>query len=228
MDWERLPVAPLDADVQAYCSHVKNVLSRGHVCCPLIHDSSFIHSWMENSWSKSRNGRTFFQARGQGHWLVTARSPRLRHPWKRLRSKGSYIVISQEPTCISLRHYGVTWDAHARCWSVCLQYCEWILPFFKGNLQHHHFVFIVYYQGRKVSSSFLWLNSFFPQSGLFPSNMFDEDNTPTVHAAGTADEGQNEGVTCPYCTLPPVSFVLFFFLYHSRWILITNGHAHVM
>ena len=122
---------------------------------------------------------------------------------KKLRSKGLYVVIS-------LRHFGVTWDAHARCWSVCLQYCKWILPFFKGNLQNHHFIFIVYYQGRKVSSSFLWLNSFFPQSGLFPSKMFDEDTTPTVHAAGTADEGQNEGVTCPYCTLPPVSFVLFF------------------
>ena len=123
---------------------------------------------------------------------------------KKLRSKGLYLVIS-------LRHFGVTWDAHARCWSVCLQYCEWILPFFKGNLQHHHFIFIVYYQGRKVSSSFLWLTSFFfPQSGRFPSNMFDEVTTPTAHAAGTADEGQNEGVTCPYCTLPPVSSVLLF------------------
>ena len=104
---------------------------------------------------------------------------------KKLRSKGLYLAIS-------LRHFGVTWDAHARCWSVCLKYCKWILPFFKGNLQNHHFIFIVYYQGRKVSSSFLWLNSFFPQSGLFPSNMFDEDTTPTVHAAGTADEGHNE------------------------------------
>ena len=73
---------------------------------------------------------------------------------KKLKSKGLYLVIS-------LRHFGVTWDAHARCWSVCLQYCKWILPFFKGNLQNHHFIFIVYYQGRKVSSSFLWLNSFF-------------------------------------------------------------------
>ena len=126
---------------------------------------------------------------------------------------------------ISLRHYGVTWHAHARCWSVCLQYCEWILPFFKGNLQHHHFVFIVYYQGRKVSSSFLWLNSFFLQSGLFPSNMFDEDTTPTVHAAGIADEGQNEGVTCPYCILPPVSFVLFF-LISLTLNTVTNAHAY--
>ena len=86
----------------------------------------------------------------------------------------------------------------------------WILPFFKGNLQQHHFIFIVYYRGRKISSSFLWLTSFFPQSGRFTSNIFDEDTTPTVHAAGTADEGQNEGVTCPYCTLPPVSSVLLF------------------
>jgi len=49
--------------------------------------------------------------------------------------------------------------------------CVWlestILPFFKGNLQHHHFIFIVYYQGRKVSSSFRWLTSFFPQFGRF-------------------------------------------------------------
>ena len=29
------------ADVRAYCSHAKNVLLRGHVCCPLIHDSLF-------------------------------------------------------------------------------------------------------------------------------------------------------------------------------------------
>ena len=181
---------------------------------------------MENSWSKS--GRTFFQARGQGHWLVTARSPRLRHPWKKLRSKGSYIVISQEPTCISLRHYGVTWDAHARCWSVCLQYCEWILPFFKGNLQHHHFVFIVYYQGRKVRSSFLWLNSFFPQSGLFllTCSMKIPHQQSMLPAPPTkARTKESHALIVPF--LPSPSF-FFFFLYHSRWILITNGYAHVM
>ena len=132
---------------------------------------------------------------------------------KKLRSKGLYLVIS-------LRHFGVTWDAHARCWSVCLQYCEWILPFFKGYLQHHHFIFNSILPGTEGKLQFsVTYQFFFPQSGRFPSNMFDEVTTPTAHAAGTADEGQNEGVTCPYCTLPPVSFVLFFFLYHSRWIL---------
>ena len=36
----------LYADVRAYCSHVKCIV-RGHVCCPLIHDSSFfIHSFI--------------------------------------------------------------------------------------------------------------------------------------------------------------------------------------
>ena len=43
MDWERLPVAPLYADVRAYCSHVKMYCKR-HVWCPLIHDLSFIQS----------------------------------------------------------------------------------------------------------------------------------------------------------------------------------------
>ena len=154
---------------------------------------------------KKQGRQNIFPSAGARGLTSSCTLPPVPPSMKKLRSKGLYLVIS-------LRHFGVTWDAHARCWSVCLQYCEWILPFFKGNLQHHHFVFIVYYQGRKVRSRFLWLNSFFPQSGLFPSNMFDEDTTPTVHAAGTADEGQNEGVTCPYCTLPPVSFVLFFFL----------------
>ena len=140
---------------------------------------------------------------------------------KKLRSKGLYLVIS-------LRHFGVTWDAHARCWSVCLQYCEWILPFFKGNLQHHHFIFIVYYQGRKVSSSFLWLTSFFFHSlvvFLLTCSMKLPHQQPILPAPPT--KGQNEGVTCAYCTLPPVSFVLFF-LISLTLNTVTNAHAHVM
>ena len=47
MDWEWLPVVPVHADVWAYCSNVKCIV-RGHVCCPLIHNSSFIHSYGEH------------------------------------------------------------------------------------------------------------------------------------------------------------------------------------
>ena len=39
-------MAPLYADVQAYCSHVKKCIVRGHVCCPIIHDSSFINRFL--------------------------------------------------------------------------------------------------------------------------------------------------------------------------------------
>ena len=152
---------------------------------------------------KKQERQNIFPSAGAGALTSNFTLPPAPPSMKKLRSKGFYLVIS-------LRHCRVTWGTHARCWSVCLQYCEWILPFFKGNIQQHHFIFIVYYRGRKVSSSFLWLTSFFPQSGRFTSNIFDEDTTPTVHAAGTADEGQNEGVTCPYCTLPPVSSVLLF------------------
>ena len=164
----------------------------------------FIHSFMNGKFMvKKQERQNIFPSAGAGaltsNFTLSPAPPSM----KKLRSKGFYLVIS-------LRHCRVTWGTHARCWSVCLQYCEWILPFFNGNLQQHHFIFIVYYRGRKVSSSFLWLTSFFPQSGRFTSNIFDEDTTPTVHAAGTADEGQNEGVTCPYCTLPPVSSVLLF------------------
>ena len=170
---------------------------------------------------KKQGRQNIFPSAGARGLTSSCTLPPVPPSMKKLRSKGLYLVIS-------LRHFGVTWDAHARCWSVCLQYCEWILPFFKGNLQHHHFIFRVYYQGRKVSSSFLWLTSFFfPQSGRFPSNMFDKVTTPTAHAAGTADEGQNEGVTCPYCTLPPVSFVLFF-LISLTLNTVTNAHAHFM
>ena len=45
MDWERLPVAPLYADVRTNCSHVKMYV-REYICCPLIHDSSLIHSFI--------------------------------------------------------------------------------------------------------------------------------------------------------------------------------------
>ena len=131
---------------------------------------------------------------------------------KKLRSKGLYLVIS-------LRHFGVTWDAHARCWSVCLQYCEWILPFFKGNLQHHHFIFIVYYQGRKVSSSFLWLTSFFFHSlvvFLLTCSMKLPHQQPMLPAPPTkARTKESHALIVPF--LPSPSF--FFFLYHSRWIL---------
>ena len=140
---------------------------------------------------------------------------------KKLRSKGLYLVIS-------LRHFGVTWEAYARCWSLCLQYCEWILPFFKGNLQHHHFIFTVYYQGRKVSSSFLWLTSFFFHSlvvFLLTCSMKLPHQQPMLPAPPT--KGQNEGVTCAYCTLPPVSFVLFF-LISLTLNTVTNAPAHVM
>ena len=162
--------------------------------------------------AKKQGRQNIFPSAGAGGLTSNCTLPRAPPSMKKLmRSKGFYLVIS-------IRHYGVTWDAHARCWSVCLQYCEWILPFFKGNLQQHHFIFIVYYRGRKVSSSFLWLTSFFPKSGLFPSNMFDEDTTSTAHVAGTADEGQNERVTCPFCTLPPVSFVLpFSYITHVEY-----------
>ena len=103
---------------------------------------------------KKQGRQNIFPSAGARGLTSSCTLPPVPPSMKKLRSKGLYLVIS-------LRHFGVTWDAHARCWSVCLQYCEWILPFFKGNLQHHHFIFIVYYQGRKVSSSFLWLTSFF-------------------------------------------------------------------
>ena len=167
---------------------------------------------MENSWSKSRNGRTFFQARGQGHWLVSARSPRLRHPWKKLRSKGSYIVIS-------LRHYGVTWHAHARCWSVCLQYCEWILPFFKGNLQHHHFIFSSILPGTEGKLQFSVTYQFFFHSlvvFLLTCSMKLPHQQPMLPAPPTkARTKESHALIVPF--LPSPSF--FFSLYHSRWIL---------
>ena len=46
MDWERLPVVPLYADVQAYCSHVNIYIIRGYICCPLIHDSFLPSLWL--------------------------------------------------------------------------------------------------------------------------------------------------------------------------------------
>ena len=41
MDWEWLPVAPLYADVQAYCSHVKMYCKWG--CLLSSHPQVFIH-----------------------------------------------------------------------------------------------------------------------------------------------------------------------------------------
>ena len=43
MDWERLPVAPLYADVRAYCSHVKMYCKRARLLSS--HPRLFIHSF---------------------------------------------------------------------------------------------------------------------------------------------------------------------------------------
>ena len=44
MDWERLPVAPLYADVRAYCSHVKMYCKRARLLSS--HPWLFIHSFI--------------------------------------------------------------------------------------------------------------------------------------------------------------------------------------
>ena len=40
-------MAPLYADVRTYCSHVKCVV-KGHGCCPLMNDSSFVRSFVRS------------------------------------------------------------------------------------------------------------------------------------------------------------------------------------
>ena len=164
----------------------------------------FIHSFMNGKFMvKKQERQNIFPSAGAGaltsNFTLSPAPPSM----KKLRSKGFYLVIS-------LRHCRVTWGTHARCWSVCLQYCEWILPFFKGNLQQHHFIFIVYYRGRKVSSSFLWLTSFFPQSGRFTSNIFDEDTTlqqSMLPAPPTkARTKEWHALIVPFLPSPPFSF----------------------
>ena len=44
MDWERLPVVPLHADVRAYCSHVKMCCKRARLLSS--HPRLFIHSFI--------------------------------------------------------------------------------------------------------------------------------------------------------------------------------------
>ena len=151
---------------------------------------------------KKQERQNIFPSAGAGALTSNFTLPPAPPSMKKLRSKGFYLVIS-------LRHCRVTWGTHARCWSVCLQYCEWILPFFKGNLQHHHFVFIVYYQGRKVRSSFLWLNSFFPQSGLFllTCSMKIPHQQSMLPAPPTkARTKESHALIVPFLPSPPFSF----------------------
>ena len=57
MDWERLPVAPLYADVPAYCSHVKMYCKRA--CLLSSYPRLFIHSFIHHKNDRRRARRMY-------------------------------------------------------------------------------------------------------------------------------------------------------------------------
>ena len=167
---------------------------------------------MENSWSKSRDGRTFFQARGQGDWLVAARSPRLRHPWKNWGRRDSTLLsvyVTSESHEMRMR------VADQCAYNIVSEFCLFSRVIFNIIT----LFLIVYYQGRKVSSSFLWLTSFFFHSlvvFLLTCSMKLPHQQPMLPTPPTkARTKESHALIVPF--LPSPSF--FFFLYHLRWIL---------